>query len=70
MSKRTRSKELPWWRIFRLKATPAADVGRVQAPDAESAIKEAIEKYDIRPEHRDRLMARRSASNDAVRNSE
>jgi hypothetical protein len=31
------------WRIFRIKGTPAADLGNAYAPDAKTAIKEAIE---------------------------
>jgi hypothetical protein len=30
------------WRIIRIKASPAAVLGHVNAPDAEQAIKEAI----------------------------
>ena len=55
-SKRTPA-ELPWWRIIRLKGTPAAEVGRVQAHDADEAIKIAIEQYEVAPVFRDRLMA-------------
>jgi len=39
--------DLPWWEIIRLKSTPAAHVGRVQAADAASAIKVTIEQYQI-----------------------
>jgi len=35
------------WRVVRIKSTPAAIVGYVQAPDAEQAIKAAIERYEI-----------------------
>lgn len=55
-SKRTPA-ELPWWRIIRLKGTPAAEIGRVQAEDADEAIKIAIEQYEVAPAFRDRLMA-------------
>jgi alkylated DNA nucleotide flippase Atl1 len=55
-SKRTPA-ELPWWRIIRLKGTPAAEIGRVQAQDADEAIKIAIEQYEVVPAFRDRLMA-------------
>jgi hypothetical protein len=48
------------WRIVRLKKTPAADVGRVEAPAAETAIREAIRKYDITdPAPQQRLAAYR-----------
>jgi 1,2-phenylacetyl-CoA epoxidase PaaB subunit len=35
------------WRIVRLKSTPAALVGYVNAPDQEQAIAEAIEAFGI-----------------------
>jgi 1,2-phenylacetyl-CoA epoxidase PaaB subunit len=48
------------WRISRIRGTPAADVGTVQAPDAETAIQVAIEKYKITdPEKQKRLVAQR-----------
>jgi 1,2-phenylacetyl-CoA epoxidase PaaB subunit len=48
------------WRITRIKGTPAADVGSVYAPDAETAIKRAIEEFEIRDrEQQKRLVARR-----------
>jgi hypothetical protein len=34
VSKRPSTKELPRWRISRLKKTPAIDLGTVAAPDA------------------------------------
>ena len=49
------------WRITRIKGSPAAFVGRVYAPDAETAIKRAIEEFGItNPEHQKRLVAQRS----------
>ena len=39
--------EAPWWQVVRFKNTPATQVGRVQAPDKQTAIKLAIEKYGI-----------------------
>jgi Phage tail protein (Tail_P2_I) len=35
------------WEISRIKGTPAAILGRIKATDAESAVKEWIEKFDI-----------------------
>ena len=35
------------WEISRIKGTPAAILGRINAPDAESAVKEWIEKFEI-----------------------
>ena len=46
MSKRVTTK-LHRWRVIRLKATPAAPIDTVEAPDRETAIKEAIRKFDI-----------------------
>jgi hypothetical protein len=39
------------------KGTPAAEIGRVQAHDADEAIKIAIEQYEVAPAFRGRLMA-------------
>jgi hypothetical protein len=48
------------WRITRIRATPAALIGYVEAPDAEEAIKEAIRAFGITdPEQRKRLAAQR-----------
>ena len=47
------------WEISRIKSTPAAILGRIRAPDAESAVKEWIEKFDITDrEQQQRLVAR------------
>ena len=47
------------WAISRIKGTPAAVLGHVEAPDADSAIKEAIKKFEITdPEQQQRLAAR------------
>lgn len=45
------------WKIRRLKASPAALVGLVDAPDEEWIIKVAIEEYRIRCEDQNRLIA-------------
>jgi hypothetical protein len=48
------------WAIYHLKGTPAQFVGIVfDQPDEQSAIKRAIEEYDIPENQRNRLMARR-----------
>jgi len=39
MSKRSPRSELPRWRITRLRSAPAAEIGTVEAPDPETAIK-------------------------------
>ena len=45
------------WQISRV-AKKAIYLGKVEAADAETAIKRAIEKYDIAAEHQGRLAAR------------
>jgi hypothetical protein len=48
------------WDIYRVRGTPAQFIGSVDgAPDAQSAIKQAIEQFEIGPQHRDRLIAQR-----------
>ena len=46
------------WQISRV-AKKAIYIGQIEAADAETAIRTAIKKYDIRPEHQDRVAARR-----------
>jgi hypothetical protein len=36
------------WRIIHIKGTPAETIGYVHAPDAEAAIKKAIEEFKVR----------------------
>jgi hypothetical protein len=51
--------ELRTWEINRIKSTPATILGRIKAPDAESAVKEWIEKFGITdPQQQERLVAR------------
>jgi hypothetical protein len=47
------------WAIYRLKGTPAALLGHVEAPDAEAAIKKGIEAFKIDPAFHKRLIAQR-----------
>jgi len=50
----------PTWYVYRLRHTPATFVGSVEAPDAETAIKKAIEKFNITdPQQQKRLIAQR-----------
>jgi hypothetical protein len=50
----------PRWRIALIKSTPAAELGTITAPDAETAIRKAIEEWQITEPHRQqRLFARR-----------
>jgi hypothetical protein len=54
-----RKSKLPRWQIVRLKATPARFIGLVDAQDEESAIKVAIEQFEIPPGDQERLIALR-----------
>jgi hypothetical protein len=47
------------WAIYRLKGTPAALLGHVEAPDAETAIEKAIDEFAIEPALHKRLLAQR-----------
>jgi hypothetical protein len=49
------------WSIFRIRKTPAELLGRVCAPDQDTAIRKAIELFKItNPEHQKRLIAQRA----------
>jgi hypothetical protein len=50
-------KTLREWRSTRIRSTPAALIGHVQAPDAERAIKEVIAKYEISSPHEQACLA-------------
>jgi hypothetical protein len=59
MAKRTQ--KLLRWRIIRLRSSPAALIGYVEAPDAEQAICVAIREFGVtNPEHQKRLVAQRA----------
>jgi hypothetical protein len=45
------------WAISRIKGTPAVEIGWVDAPDAETAIKEAIARYGIIDRERQKRLA-------------
>jgi hypothetical protein len=47
------------WSIYHIKGTPAALLGRVEAPDEETAIKKAIDEFQIEPALQNRLLALR-----------
>ena len=55
MAKRKRETE---WEVIRIKATPAAFDGLVQAPDKASALKAAIKQFNIRREDQSQLLIR------------
>jgi hypothetical protein len=46
------------WRISRLKGTPAAVLGHVNAPDEKTALERAAAEFKVPPALRDRLVAR------------
>jgi hypothetical protein len=48
MSRRSPRSKLYDWRITRIRSTPAAFVGYVEAPDAKQAIYAAISQYEIK----------------------
>ena len=55
-----KAKLLAYWKIFSNKGTPAAEVGIVEAVDADSAVKTAIKKFKITDaEQQKGLVARR-----------
>ena len=49
--------QLAEWQISKI-GKVARHIGTVQATDADAAIRRAIEKFDIKPEHQDRIAAR------------
>jgi hypothetical protein len=52
-----RRRSVATWQISKLRGTPAAFVGLVDAPDAATAKDRAIKQFAIRKEDRDRLIA-------------
>jgi len=56
-----RDRRLSTSAIYRLKGTPASLLGHVEAPDAETAIKKAIDEFAIEPALHKRLLAQRRA---------
>jgi hypothetical protein len=60
MPKKPAPKEMRSWRIHRIRSTPAAYIGIVEAPDEEAAIQAAIEKFKVtNPDQQKRLVAQR-----------
>jgi hypothetical protein len=57
--KSTTAKQMCHWSIYRLRGTPAAFLGSVDAADEKSAIKAAIEEFRIQPQQQGRLVAQR-----------
>jgi len=60
MPKRSPREKLFEWRVTRIRSTPAAFIGYVEAPNAEQAIEMAISRYGIKSPHEQaRLSAQR-----------
>jgi len=55
--KRKRERRVATREVSRLKASPAAFIGLIDAPDEASAIKAAIKQFAIRPQDQKRLIA-------------
>ena len=61
MARVASKRALPRWKIIRIKATPAEELGMVEVPNAEPAIRIAIKRLEIDdPGRQRRLVARRT----------
>jgi 1,2-phenylacetyl-CoA epoxidase PaaB subunit len=59
MAKNPADEPHPRWEVSHIKGLPALIIGRVEAPDAESAIEEAMKRFELKERVRERLAARR-----------
>jgi hypothetical protein len=55
--KSSQQRRVATWQISRLRGTPAAFIGLIDAPDAASAKDRAIKRFGVRPEDQKRLIA-------------
>jgi 1,2-phenylacetyl-CoA epoxidase PaaB subunit len=59
MAKRPTKQQTHAWAVYHIRGTPAQFIGIVDAPDEESAIKQAIEEFAVPETLRNRLIASR-----------
>jgi hypothetical protein len=60
MPKKPAPERMPSWRIHRIRKTPAAFIGIVEAPDEDAAIQAAIREFRIKDsDEQKRLVATR-----------
>jgi hypothetical protein len=60
VSSRAKSKPVHRWRITYLKASPARDLGRVEASDQEGAVDAAAKQFGIPDTRRNKLLVERA----------
>jgi 1,2-phenylacetyl-CoA epoxidase PaaB subunit len=53
-----KKEKLLQWEVLLIKASPAALIGLVEAPDEQTALKVAIEQFKVRPVDQWRLIVR------------